>query len=74
MSRRRSSFDPETETRAIERLGEQIADHFGVPITDVRYANYRFHNGERWTIWIGWERHVDGVWQAESWLPAAPTI
>jgi hypothetical protein len=69
---RRSSASREAHLQGLTRIAEAMSMHFGVAITEVRYATYEFHNGSHWTISYGWERRVDGIWQAEKWLPPTP--
>jgi hypothetical protein len=69
MSRRRSISDQETRANGLKSMAKAMSEHFGVPITEFRYATYEFYNGTQWTLTYAWERRVDGVWQHESWLP-----
>jgi len=60
---------PGAEDQALMARAATIAEHFGVPIQTLRYASYRFHNGQHWTRRDQWERFVNGQWQLENWQP-----
>ena len=53
---------PGAEEDALRSFGERLADHLGVPVTDVRHAKYDFHNGSQWTVRTCWEQRRDGQW------------
>ncbi len=64
---RRSSPDPEASNRGMQSVARKIAEGRGVPVTDVRYAEYRyFIDEERWTMAFKWEYRVDGEWREET--------
>lgn len=63
----RRHYDPDAERSGLIRFGEEIAQHFAQPLTEVRHARYFHHDGRRWTITTRWERLVDGVWVEEKW-------
>lgn len=48
----------------LNQAGERLAEQYGVSFADVRYASYRFHNGQQWTIREGWE-----IRRGETWEP-----
>jgi hypothetical protein len=70
--RRRSSRTDCSDARreGLHRMAEEMAVHFGVPITSIRYATYEFHNGRNWTVAYSWELRIDGMWQQAAPLPA----
>jgi hypothetical protein len=72
--RRRSSRVDSSDARrdGLQRMAETMAKHFGVPITEIRFATYEFHNGSFWTVSYAWERRIDGGWHEEKWLPPSP--
>jgi len=58
-----------TADAALERFGRQIAEHFGIPIEQVRYATYRPFLDGRLTTESRWERLLDGQWVDVEWMP-----
>jgi hypothetical protein len=63
---RRSSPDPDASQRGLQAVTHKIAERYGVPVTDVRYAEYRCYISEvRWTTVCVWERRIDGAWREE---------
>ena len=53
----------ETAHEALCRVGEEIAEHYGIPVTHVCYVSVTFHNGKQWTIGGEWE-----VWKDDKWV------
>ena len=52
-----------------EWIGRQIAEHFGTPEEQVRYATYRPFVDGGLTTESRWERLIDGQWVDAEWLP-----
>lgn len=71
MTARRRNFDPTTRANSLKQIAEAMLQHFGAPLTEIRYATYEFYNGTQWTMSYAWERRVNGIWQAENWLPTS---
>jgi hypothetical protein len=51
--------DIPAETRA---FAENLAEKLGGEPEQYRYAEYRQHDGRRWTVTARWEQCVDGEW------------
>jgi hypothetical protein len=47
---------------SLRQVGVQLAERLGLPLSDVRYATYDFHDGQRWTIRARWERRDQASW------------
>ena len=60
---------PGTADDALERFGQQIAEHFGIPLEQLRYATYRPFVDGRLTTESHWERLIDEQWVDAEWLP-----
>ena len=58
-SRYRPPTDIPAETR---QFAERMAERIGARPEEIRYAQYRYHNGRHWTVRACWERLVDGQW------------
>lgn len=63
----RRHYDPDAERSGLIRVGTEIAEHFGQPLTEIRHARYFLHDGRDWTVIDRWERQVDGEWTEERW-------
>ena len=53
----------------LNQAGERLARQHDVPVDHVRYASYRFHNGQNWTIREGWEILRGNCWEPCSVEP-----
>lgn len=66
---RRKGIDRSAQEAALQEMANQIAGHFQVSRSHVRYAAYQFFGPSGWTVQYSWERLVDGNWLAVDWQP-----
>lgn len=54
---------PEDTTAMLGRTGERLAEQHGVSVSEIRYAQFTYHDGNRWTIRTTWEIRRGDRWE-----------
>lgn len=64
MKRRSTRRSLPTDTTALlGSTGDRFAAEHGVPVSEVRYSSFTYHDGRRWTVRTCWEIRRGDRWE-----------